>query len=193
MITLQELGGLVEYPAERSAHVDLIRKQVIADFSAKTGRVWAATSGLTYIHECSDLVDRDASICIWQPNMTVVSVEEWDRSDPSDIETLDEFASGEGDYTIDVADALHTIIRRVSDRWADYVRITYDCGYDSLPDSLATIKLAVAEQISFIMERYQQGKRIVSSQSFDAGSTSYIRGPMCDLYREAISTYRSPM
>lgn len=117
--------------------------------------------------------------------VTLISVEEWDFEE-SEADAVEALAA---DYYVVASEGklVHT-----TGFWKFNVKATMDGGWD--PDDFATefpdVVEAMITQIKFMLARNADPLISMNSQSFEAGSTSYMQADMHPLFMAAVSRFR---
>ncbi len=190
IVTMSDIRKFMNNDPKIEGRVDIIRKGVIADFEKQTDMTWTKETGRTLFVEFEEWIHRDNSIFLNTINLDklTIAIKTWGKNTKeadATVLTIDD------DYTVEEYRKYRGVEIRPLLKLCQYTRITFDSGFDVLPDDLQDIHLAMIKQIEFLCMRLSSEKLIQKNQGFEGGSTTYEEANFHPLYRDTIEFYRN--
>lgn len=201
MISLQDLLTRIDRGPGNEARAKQHLDAAIATFERRTGKRWRRATGLTReVDVPPEASYRRGPLFIEEPNALVTSVEEW-YGGPSDagVDELVEYvpATGVGSWRQVAKDTSIVQVIPVGHYWAEHVRLTYSCGYDSdanpLPAEYDDVREAIVSQAEFVMRRFSGEAGIFQTRTTEGATVNYLRGVLHPLFQEAVEQHQGKL
>lgn len=179
MITVSEVRQATNLPPERDAENISLRAGAIRLWEEKTKKVWDVSSGVI---ELRTPVERRTPLYLHGPDIEVTRIRTWDRTraDAKIIEDAEVF---------DLPNFITKIVP-VDHLWYHVVELTYNAGWQVIPDEYADIREALLSQILYQLRRFSGDKAIQETQGFEGGSTRFMSGSMSPVFKDAVQRYK---